>query len=119
MNDLTFSQEVFPIHASTDASRTALQEQYKVLLESINQRNQLRESANSFWTTIVGLSFSATAYIREVKSLYLDHKSTILWTLILFGVVACLSWIFYLIDIRKSIDLRQRLVYIHPYILGN
>lgn len=85
-------------------------EQYKLLIESLNNSNTVRETANPYWVTVTGLGLGGISYVKEVTTLPLEHKTIILWTLIGIGIVLCLAWINYLRTMKYTIDIRNRLI---------
>lgn len=85
-------------------------EQYKLLIDSLNNSNTVRETANPYWVTVTGLGLGGISYVKEVTTLPLEHKTIILWTLIGVGVVLCLAWINYLRTMRYTILMRNRLI---------
>ena len=85
-------------------------EQYKLLIDSLNNSNTVRETANPYWVTVTGLGLGGISYVKEVTTLPLEHKTIILWTLIGIGIVLCLAWINYLRTMKYTIDIRNRLI---------
>jgi len=85
-------------------------EQYKILVDSLNKLNETRENSNNFWVGVNGLGISATAYLREAHNIAQEHKSFLLSTLVMVGIVFCMSWLSYLYTIKKSIEVRSSLL---------
>jgi hypothetical protein len=85
-------------------------EQYKILVDSIHKMNETRESSNNFWITVNGLGVSALAYLREASNIATNHKSFLIMTLIIVGMLFCLSWLSYLGTIKKSVETRSELL---------
>lgn len=85
-------------------------EQYRILTESLNKTFEVRIQANNFWTTINGAAISALAYMKDTNTLSSGHKSSVLWTLIIFGLCICLSWISYLTTIMKQIEVKNKIL---------
>ena len=85
-------------------------EQYKLLVESINKINETRESSNNFWIGANGVGISVLAFLRDSKSIQIEHKFFLIMTLIVIGIIFTLSWIGYLKSIKQSIDLRIKYV---------
>lgn len=93
-----------------DEDKNIAFDQYKILVESINKSNEIREASNNFWTTVNALGISAIAYIRDNQSVDSYHKPLVLWGMIALGIILCVSWISYLGTIKKTIDIRNRLL---------
>ncbi|MBP6951391.1 MAG: hypothetical protein KA112_02695 [Alphaproteobacteria bacterium] len=93
----------------TEEGRKILMEQYKLLLESINKLNDVRETANNFWITINGALIGMIAYIRDAESMGGDQKPFLLFTVLFFGFVLTLSWLSSLASIKKNIEIRNDL----------
>ena len=93
-----------------DASQENIIEQYKIVIESINKNNELRESSNNFWVTVNSLGISAIAYIRDNQSFGGNQKPLIMWVLLSIGLILCFSWLSYLRTIKQSIDHRYSLL---------
>jgi len=53
---------------NTEDKKIAL-EQYKVIADSINSTNAVRESSNNFWITVNSLLVSVVAYLRGIEGL--------------------------------------------------
>jgi hypothetical protein len=85
-------------------------DQYKLLVDSLNSTNQLRDSSNNFWITVNSLAMTGISYIREVQTIQQDYKSLLLGTIVTLGVFVCLSWIHTLWRMKKSIDIRNKLL---------
>lgn len=84
--------------------------QYEILVESLNKINETRESSNNFWIGANGVVVSILAYLREVPHIHQHHKSLLLVTLIILGMVLCLSWLSCLATIKKSVEIRSELL---------
>jgi len=97
----------FPKDAET---RTMALEQYKLLIESINKSNDIRELANGYWITLNTLGISAAAYIKDAHTLAHNHKPLVLWFIISLGIVLCLSWLSFLNTLKNSIETRNGLL---------
>ncbi|MBW8308305.1 MAG: hypothetical protein K0M45_01470 [Candidatus Paracaedibacteraceae bacterium] len=41
-------------------------EQYRIIYESINQLNMMRETSNPFWLTANGLTISSVSYLNTL-----------------------------------------------------
>ena len=93
----------------TEEDRKTLMEQYKLLLESINKLNDVRETANNFWITINGVLIGMIAYIRDAESMGGDQKPFLLFTVLFCGFVLTLSWLSSLSSIKKNIEIRNDL----------
>ncbi|MBL0941411.1 MAG: hypothetical protein IBJ00_01585 [Alphaproteobacteria bacterium] len=82
-------------------------EQYKMLVESLNKINEVRELANTFWMTANSLIISAIAYLISAKELTQQHKPTLVWTLLGLGFLLAALWLRSLTFVKKSVDLRN------------
>lgn len=85
-------------------------EQYKILIESINKINDTRESSNNFWIGANSLGVSVLAYLRDAQNIHQYHKSFLLVTIIIIGMIFCLSWLSYLWTIKKSVETKSELL---------
>lgn len=86
-------------------------EQYKLLIESINKSNEIRETSNNFWITVNTLGVSAIAYVRDTQHLmHMTQKPLALWGMIVLGMVVCFAWISFLRSIKHSIEIRNNLL---------
>lgn len=101
MNDSISSQSSVKEHYSI--------EQYKILIDSLNQLNNTRENANNFWMGINGFGISAIAYLRDIGDTN-QYKFVFLITMSVVGLLFCLSWLSYLRTIKESIEVRSRLL---------
>lgn len=95
-----------------NADQEKIIDQYKILTDSINTNNQLRESANNFWVTVNSLGLSTIAYIKDNTNLSSDKRPFIIWILVFVGIILCCSWLSYLRTIKKTIDQRYSLLFI-------
>lgn len=99
---------------STKHNGEALQQiaaqQYGILVDSLNKLNDTRESANSFWVGANGLVISVLAYLRDAEHMRQSHKSLFLITLIIIGILFCLTWLSYFGTIKKSVEVRSELL---------
>jgi len=82
-------------------------EQYKLITESLNKINEIREPANTFWTGLNGALIGAIAYLRDAEGFAGSQKSSFILTIIFLGVVFSSSWLSYLVTIKKSVDMRN------------
>jgi hypothetical protein len=99
-----------PIIFNDENERRIGFEQYKILIESINKSNDVRELSNSYWITVNALGVSAAAYIKDAQTLAQNHKPLVLWFIIILGIALCLSWLSFLVTINKNIEIRNNLV---------
>jgi hypothetical protein len=98
------------ITVKDEEDRRLLSDQYKVLTESLNKMNEVREAANNFWTGVNGALMGAIAYFRDLDSLECTEKSYLILTLIFLGIVFSSSWLVYLVTIKKSVDIRNEML---------
>ncbi|MEB3701958.1 hypothetical protein Bealeia1_01030 [Candidatus Bealeia paramacronuclearis] len=94
----------------TTEERSIILEQYKILVESINHSNSVREQSHGFWMTINTAIIAGVSYIKESHTLPLEHKTSLLWTLIGLGTIFCYFWIIFLLSIKKSINKRNEML---------
>ena len=85
-------------------------DQYKILVDSINNSNIVRESSHNFWIAINGFALTGAAYIKDLETLPFTHKAFILWTVIGVGLVICVSWLNFLITLKRTIDIRNEVL---------
>jgi hypothetical protein len=104
-------EPVFARPPQNEEERNRAFEQYKLLVESINKSNEVREASNNFWTTVNALGLSAIAYIRDTQSLATCHKPLVLWVMVSVGMVLCLSWLGYLRTIKQTVEVRNNLLF--------
>lgn len=97
-----------PIKSESD--RHIAVEQYKILVESLNKLHETRESSNNFWVGANGLGVSALAYLRDAQHIEQDHRSFLLVTILVIGILFCLSWFSYLRTIKKSVETRSEVL---------
>ncbi|AIL13156.1 hypothetical protein IM40_05985 [Candidatus Paracaedimonas acanthamoebae] len=99
------------IFLNKNANQGQIINQYKIINDSINTSNQLRESANNFWVIVNSLGISAIAYTRDTSNLNSNQKPLILWVLVLLGFSLCFSWLSYLATIKKTIEQKHSLLF--------
>ena len=99
-----------PLHFKDETEKSRAFEQYRILADSRNKTLEVRVQSNNFWTTVNGAAISALAYMRDAASLSSEHKSFVLWTLILFRLCVCLSWISYLSNIARQLEAQNKLL---------
>lgn len=85
---------------SEDRNRVRF-EQYKLLADTVNKNNDMREMSNNFWTTVNIILISGIAYIKDAKNIDFSHKSTLLWIALSLGFILCFTWLKYLINVKK------------------
>ena len=95
------------ILVTQEEDKKVLFEQYKIVVETLNKINEIRESANNFWTGINGALIAGIAYIRDAEGIEGAHKSYFIWTVIFVGIILSCSWLSYLSTIKKSVDIRN------------
>jgi hypothetical protein len=58
----------FPlVEALEEKDKARVFEQYKLLVDSLNNTNQVRENSNNFWMAVNGLGLTAIAYIIDLR----------------------------------------------------
>jgi hypothetical protein len=95
------------IKISTEKQADIAFEQYKMLVESLNKINEIRELANTFWVTTNSLIISAIAYLISTKEFSQQHKPTLVWTLLGLGFILAVLWLRSLTFVKKSVDFRN------------
>jgi len=85
-------------------------EQYKILVDSHNKLNEIRENSNNFWVATNGAGVSALAYLRDAQNIAHHHKPILLITIGMIGILFCVSWLSYLSTIKKAIEVRSGLL---------
>lgn len=98
------------IMLKTEEDKKLLVEQYKVLVDSLNKLNEVRETANNFWTSVNGALTATLAYIRDAQSMGGSQKPFLLLTVLLFGFLLTLSWISALRSIKKSSEVKNDII---------
>ena len=84
---------------NTEDKKIAL-EQYKIIADSINSTNAVRESSNNFWITVNSLLVSVVAYLRGIEGLR-EQQEILIWSALILGVGLCVSWLSSLISIKS------------------
>lgn len=97
------------ITLKTGEDKKILVEQYKILIESINKLNEVRETANNFWIALNGTLIGMIAYIRDAENMRGEQKPFLLFTILLFGFILTFSWLSFLRSIKRNIDERNNL----------
>jgi len=90
-----------------DEDRKIIFEQYKIITESLNKINDLRETANNFWTGLNAAIIGMIAYIRDAETFCNTQKPMLIFVVIFFGFIMSCSWLSYLSTIKKSVDIRN------------
>jgi len=105
MNEFAIPDNLITVN--NDDDRKLLIDQYKVITESLNKMNEIRETSNNFWTGTNAALMGAVAYFRDSDSLACSEKSYFILTIIFLGIVFSSSWLAYLLTIKKSVDIRN------------
>ena len=108
-----------PLKTSTGdpEDKKILFEQYKLLVDSINKTNDLRETGNNYWITVNTLGISAVAYIRDAQDLTQHQKPLVLWVIVLLGLTVCGIWFNFLATIKKRTEMNNNfLIEIEKYL---
>jgi hypothetical protein len=98
------------INIQTLEDRKLAFEQYKMLADSLNNINQVRETSNNFWITVNSLLISSIAYLRGFESVTQKQYTLLIWSVFALGCCLCGSWIRSLSSIKASIDMFNRLL---------
>lgn len=93
-----------------EEDRKILLEQYKMLLDSINKINELRETANNFWIGINGAFIGIIAYVRDSSTIGGDQKTIFLYTIILLGFILTSFWLSSLITVKNNIETKNKML---------
>lgn len=104
------SQNVLVAIPATTEDKQISFEQYKLLLDSINTLNSLREQSNNFWIVVNSMTISAVAFVKEALTLKSDYKVVIVATILSVGFLLCFTWLSYLVAIKEEIFLRQEIL---------
>lgn len=83
-------------------------EQYKILFEAINKLNETRENSNNFWIGANGIGASLLAYL--MPNIGEKHKFFLFIVVIIIGIFFSLSWLSYLRTIKRSIEVRAKML---------
>ncbi len=95
---------------NNEADKKQAFEQYKILAQSIDNSNGIREAANNFWITVNSLLISGVAYLRGFEGVDRDQYAFLIWSSLVLGIGLCCSWLSSLISIKKSIDTRNHIM---------
>ena len=98
------------IRIQSEEGRENLSEQYKVLVDSVDKLNDLRENSNTWWASISGALIGIISYCRNVQGMEGAHKQAFLWTIVILGFVLCYTWLSSILTIKKAIDMRNRML---------
>lgn len=85
-------------------------QQYGILVDSINKINDTRENSNNFWIGANGLAVSILAYLRDAQNIQPHYKSILLITLVIIGLLFCITWLSYLATIKKTVEIRSEML---------
>lgn len=105
---------------SSKERKAELLEQYKIVVSSLDNTNETRESFNTFWTSAHSIILTALAFFMNSAPLNEQQKNLVLLTISLIGFFLCLSWIQAIGTIAQSIRLRNAiLVQLEEYFPAN
>lgn len=102
------SKQLIAINKEED--RKYLFEQYKLVVESLNKLNDIRETSNNFWTGLNGALIAGIAYLRDAEGIGGTQKLYFIWTALTLGIILSLSWLSYLSSIKRSVDIRNDMI---------
>lgn len=85
-------------------------DQYRLISESVNQLNMARETSNSFWAAVNGVTITGVSFINALSKITNFSKLFLISFLLTIGYLFCLSWISYLDTIRKSLVIRYEIL---------
>lgn len=97
-------------HAPSPEERGIAFEQYKIIFDSINQLNTVRETSNQFWIVVNTVAVSGISYLKGLHDLEPSHRTFLLITLLLLGCLTCGCWIQYLWSIKSHIEIRFQIL---------
>ncbi len=80
-------------------------EQYKLIVDSIEKANALRENANNFWTTVNALAISIIANV--IQNTKTEPKILLIMVFNVLGIGLCCLWISYLMNLKRNIEIRN------------
>lgn len=105
-----FVSDNISISVKNDDDRRYLFDQYKILIESVNKANDIREISNNFWIGVNGFGMSIVAYFRNASQISFSHKTFFLATMITVGIIFCLIWLSYMSTIKKSVEASNKIL---------
>ncbi len=85
-------------------------DQYKMIFESINQLNTVRETSNQFWVVVNTAIVSCLSYLKGLHSLDPSQRTFLLVALLLLGCLTCGCWLQYLWNIKSHIEIRFQIL---------
>lgn len=94
----------------TEEDKKLAFEQYKEIINTINQLNTVRELSNPFWSTINGVTITSVSFIKTLSEITFLSKPFLAVFLLTAGYLFCACWISYLITINKNIELRYEVL---------
>ncbi|OJW50322.1 MAG: hypothetical protein BGO67_00125 [Alphaproteobacteria bacterium 41-28] len=90
-----------------EQDRRALVEQYRIVTDSVNKLNDIRETSNNFWTGLNGALLGTIAYVKDMQSVGESPKIFFLATLVFLGIIMSFFWLMFLMNVKKSIEIRN------------
>jgi len=97
------------INLQNEEDRKLVLDQYKLILDSLNKINDVREASNNFWIGINIALLGAVSYIRDTRGIEDIQKHSFAFTIILTGIVVSICWVSYLVTIKKRINIRNKM----------
>ena len=85
-------------------------DQYKLIIESVHQLSMARETSNSFWATVNGITITGVSFVNILAETTKFSKLFLVSFLLVTGYLFCLSWIGYLNTIRKNLYIRYEIL---------
>ena len=98
------------IDLQNEEDRKLVLDQYKLILDSVNKINDIREASNNFWIGINIALLGAVSYIRDTSGIEDIQKHSFAFTIILTGIVISICWTSYLSTIKKRVNIRNRML---------
>ena len=98
------------INLQNEEDRKMALDQYKMILESLNKINDIREMSNNFWIAINIALIGTIAYVRDAGRMEDIQKYSFAFTIIFLGFCMSICWISYLLTIKKRINLRNNML---------
>jgi hypothetical protein len=85
-------------------------DQYKLIIESVHQLSMARETSNSFWATVNGVTITGVSFVNILAETTKFSKLFLVSFLLATGYLFCLSWISYLNTMRKNLYIRYEIL---------
>lgn len=87
-----------------------LLEQYKLVITSLDNTNQTRESLNTFWISSHSIVVTALAFFMNSDAFNTLQKHYLLWVIVSLGAFLSLSWIQAISTIIRTTYIRNQII---------